>query len=233
MRKAERLFRMVEYLRGRRLAVTADQLAAEMEVSTRTIYRDIATLQGSGAPINGEAGVGYILDPSYHLPPIMFDPDEVQALLAGLRLAAAATDDDLAQAGGRAEAKIRAVLDDAALARADRSPYVAPYFAGDARLRDIHRTIRRACEEQKKLRMVYGDEGESLTERTVWPIALLRWQAVWTFYAWCELREDHRSFRVDRIRGLETLAAPIPHHPDRTLSAMRKRFAAERSGIPH
>ena len=224
MRRAERLFRLIEYLRGRRLAITADDLAEELGVSTRTIYRDVGALQATGAPINGEAGVGYMLDPSYHLPPIMFEPDEVQALLAGLRIAAAATDDDLAAAGARAETKIRAVLNDQALARADRSPYVAPFMAEDMSLRDHHRAIRKACEERRKLKMEYGDEGETLTQRTIWPIALLRWQSVWTFYAWCELREDHRHFRVSRIRSLETLDDRFPDVPESDVKEMAKRF---------
>ena len=225
MRRAERLFRLIEYLRGRRLAITADDLAEELGVSTRTIYRDVGALQATGAPINGEAGVGYMLDPSYHLPPIMFEPDEVQALLAGLRIAAAATDDDLAAAGARAETKIRAVLNDQALARADRSPYVAPFMAEDMSLRDHHRAIRKACEERRKLKMEYGDEGETLTQRTIWPIALLRWQSVWTFYAWCELREDHRHFRVSRIWSLETLDDRFPDVPESDVKEMAKRFA--------
>ena len=224
MRRAERLFRLIEYLRGRRLAITADRLSEELGVSTRTIYRDVSALQASGAPIEGEAGVGYLLDPSYHLPPIMFEPDEVQALLAGLRLAAAATDDELAQAGSRAEAKIRAVLDDEALARADRSPYVAPFMAEDARLSPLHKTIRKACEERRKLRMIYGDETDAKTERVIWPIALLRWQAVWTFYAWCELRQDHRHFRVSRIQELTPLDDQFPIRNDRSIESMREGF---------
>ena len=230
MRRAERLFRLIEYLRGRRLAITADDLAEELGVSTRTIYRDVGALQATGAPINGEAGVGYMLDPSYHLPPIMFEPDEVQALLAGLRIAAAATDDELAAAGARAEAKIRAVLNDQALARADRSPYVAPFMAEDIGLRDHHRTIRKACEERRKLRMEYGDEGETLTTRTIWPIALLRWQSVWTFYAWCELREDHRHFRVSRIRSLDALEERFPDVPESDVKEMARRFSNGRGG---
>ena len=222
MRRAERLFRLIEYLRGRRLAITADDLAEELGVSTRTIYRDVGALQATGAPINGEAGVGYMLDPSYHLPPIMFEPDEVQALLAGLRIAAAATDDELAAAGARAEAKIRAVLNDQALARADWSPYVAPFMAEDIGLRDHHRTIRKACEERRKLRMEYGDEGETLTTRTIWPIALLRWQSVWTFYAWCELREDFRTFRPDRMRDVQ-LGEPFEDEEGKDLKTFRER----------
>ena len=225
MRRAERLFRLIEYLRGRRLAITADDLAEELGVSTRTIYRDVGALQATGAPINGEAGVGYMLDPSYHLPPIMFEPDEVQALLAGLRIAAAATDDDLAAAGARAETKIRAVLNDQALARADRSPYVAPFMAEDMALRDHHRTIRKACEERRKLKMDYGDKGEALTTRIIRPIALLRWQSVWTFYAWCELRKDHRHFRVSRIRGLETLDETFPDTPETSVHEISRWFS--------
>ena len=230
MRRAERLFRLIEYLRGRRLAITADDLAEELGVSARTIYRDVGALQATGAPINGEAGVGYMLDSSYHLPPIMFEPNEVQALLAGLRIAAAATDDELAAAGARAEAKIRAVLNDQALARADRSPYVAPFMAEDIGLRDHHRTIRKACEERRKLRMEYGDEGETLTTRTIWPIALLRWQSVWTFYAWCELREDHRHFRVSRIRSLDALEERFPDVPESDVKEMARRFSNGRGG---
>lgn len=160
----------------------------------------------------------------------MFEPDEVQALLAGLRIAAAATDDELAAAGARAEAKIRAVLNDQALARADRSPYVAPFMAEDIGLRDHHRTIRKACEERRKLRMEYGDEGETLTTRTIWPIALLRWQSVWTFYAWCELREDHRHFRVSRIRSLDALEERFPDVPESDVKEMARRFSNGRGG---
>lgn len=229
MRRAERLFRLIEYLRGRRLAITADDLAEELGGSTRTIYRDVGALQSTGAPINGEAGVGYMLDPSYQLSPIMFEPDEVQALLAGLRIAATATDDDLAAAGTRAETKIRAVLNDQALARADRSPYVAPFIAEDMNLRDHHRTIRKACEERRKLKMEYGDKGKALTTRTIWPIALLPWQSVWTFYAWCELREDHRHFRVSRIKGLVTLEDRFPDTPDSDVKEMAKRFSSSQT----
>ncbi|MEM8752265.1 MAG: HTH domain-containing protein, partial [Pseudomonadota bacterium] len=141
MRRAERLFRLIEVLRGRRLAVTAQALADLLEVSQRTIYRDVAALQASGAPIDGEAGVGYRLDPHYHMPPLMFDGDEVQALLAGLRMARAFTDDELAAASERAEEKLRAALDDEGLRRADRSPYFAPLYEWEPARRALHLTI--------------------------------------------------------------------------------------------
>ena len=205
MRRAERLFRLIEILRGRRLAVTAATLAEAVEVSPRTIYRDIAALQASGAPIDGEAGVGYRLDASYHMPPLMFDPDEVQALLAGLRMARAFTDDELAHAATRAEEKVRAALDDDGLRRADRSPYFAPLYEWDATRRTLHLRVRKACEDRRKIRIAYADGDGRETERVIHPFALLRWQSVWTLVAWCELRRDDRHFRLDRIKGADVL----------------------------
>lgn len=210
MRRAERLFRLIEILRGRRLAVTASTLATELEVSPRTIYRDVAALQASGAPIDGEAGVGYLLDPGYHMPPLMFDPDEVQALLAGLRMARAFTDDELGAAAKRAENKVRAVLDDDGLRRADRSPYLAPVYDGVEARRALHLQIRKACETRRKIRMFYEDEKGARTERIIHPFVLLRWQAVWTLVAWCELRKDERHFRLDRIASAEVIEETFP-----------------------
>lgn len=227
MRRAERLFRLVEVLRGRRLAVTAASLAEIMEVSLRTVYRDIAALQASGAPIEGAAGVGYVLDPRYHLPPLMFDADEVQALLAGLAMARAFTDDELGHAAMRAEEKLRAALDDEGLARADRSPYRAPLYDGEERLRALHRDIRKACEARRKLRIAYADEKGAQTERVIRPIALLRWRAVWTLIAWCELRADERHFRVDRIRAAEALPETFPAPSAALIRDLDARIAEE------
>lgn len=205
MRRAERLFRLLEILRGRRLAVTASTLAEALEVSPRTVYRDIASLQASGAPIDGEAGVGYRLDQTHTLPPLMFEADEVQALLAGLRMARAFTDDELAYAATRAEEKVRAVLDDDGLRRADRSPYHAPVFEGAPDRRALHLQVRKACEGQRKLAMAYRDAEGAETTRVIHPYALLRWETVWTLVAWCELRKDNRHFRLDRIAKLTPL----------------------------
>lgn len=210
MRRAERLFRLIEILRGRRLAVTAQTLAEALEVSPRTIYRDVAALQTSGAPIEGEAGVGYRLDPGYHMPPLMFDGDEVQALLAGLRMARAFTDDELAHAATRAEEKLRAALDDDGLRRADRSPYFAPLYGSAPMRRALHLKIRKACEGRRKIRISYRDEKGAATDRVIHPFALLRWQAVWTLVAWCELRVADRHFRLDRIASAEMLEERFP-----------------------
>ncbi|MEM7523769.1 MAG: YafY family protein [Pseudomonadota bacterium] len=210
MRRAERLFRLIEILRGRRLAVTAQTLSDALEVSPRTIYRDVAALQASGAPIDGEAGVGYRLDPGYHMPPLMFDPDEVQALLAGLRMARAFTDDELARASTRAEEKVRAALDDDGLRRADRSPYHAPLYGASEAPRAFHLIVRKACEDRRKLSIAYEDGAGAATARVIHPYALLRWQAVWTLVAWCELRVAERHFRLDRIKSVEALEEKYP-----------------------
>lgn len=205
MNRAERLFRLVELLRGRRLAVTAQTLAEVLEVSPRTIYRDIGALAASGAPIEGEAGIGYRMDRGYHMPPLMFDKDEVQALLTGLRLTRAFTDDELAYAAGRAEEKLRAVLDDDGLQRADRSPYEAPAYEWAIDLRALHLKVRKACEGCRKIKIGYRDEKGKTSTRIIHPFLLLRWQAVWTLIAWCELRQDDRHFRIDRISDAEVL----------------------------
>ncbi|QIE54856.1 WYL domain-containing protein [Pikeienuella piscinae] len=205
MRRAGRLFRLIEELHGRRLALTAATLAANLEVSPRTIYRDIAALRASGAPIDGEAGVGYRLDKSYHLPPLILDGDEALALLAGLSFTRAFTDDELAHAAERAETKIRAVLDDAGLRRADRSPYETPARGWTPDQRALHLKIRKACEARVKLKIDYRDETGAPTGRVVHPYLLVRWRAVWTLVAWCELRAAERHFRIDRIERAERL----------------------------
>lgn len=219
MRKAERLFQLVALLRGRRLAVTAEALADALEVSPRTVYRDIRALEASGVPIDGEAGVGYRLDPGFELPPIMFTRDEVLAILVGGRMVQAFTDPALGAAARSAEAKVRAILDDRAKAMADAQPYRIPRLARDDGLRETHRRIREACEARRKMAILYRDgEGEE-TRRVVWPLGLIGWSGVWTLCAWCELRVDFRNFRFDRIEDLETLEEPFPDRPDRSLAA--------------
>lgn len=230
MRRAERLFRLIELLRGRRRAITGEALAEALEVSVRTVYRDIAALQASGTPIEGEAGVGYRLDARYHLPPLMFDAEEVQALLAGLRLAGSLTDDVLGAAALRAEAKVLAVLDAPGRERAARSPYLSIPIPADAPLRATHLRVREACEARRKLRFAYADAEGRESARTVWPIALMRWRAVWTLHAWCELRADFRNFRIDRIGAAETLSEPIPHDPARGLEGLLARLAEGGAG---
>ena len=199
MKKAERLFRLVQLLQGRRTALPARTIARELRVSLRTVYRDISDLAQSGMRIEGEAGVGYLLHKEAHVPPLMFSPNEVLALLLGSRMVQAATDPDLASAARVAEQKIQAVLSDNLKALAERLPYRIPHRAEDAKLRALHGVIRQACESQTKLRLHYVDEAQQASVRTIGPLSLVGLHGVWLLLGWCELRKDYRNFRFDRI----------------------------------
>ncbi|MDF2235500.1 YafY family protein [Albimonas sp. CAU 1670] len=218
MRRADRLFELVTLLRGRRFAVTGRQLAEALEVSLRTVYRDVADLQAQGVPISGEAGVGYRLSPDFDLPPLMFDRHEVLALLVGGRLVQAVTDPALAAAARSAEAKIRAILDDRLLAEADALPYRAPVIPSDDAMRLRHQAIREACEARLKLHLDYRDAAGEASSRIVWPLGLIAWTGRWTLLAWCETREAYRNFRFDRIEAMRTLTEVFPQRPDRSLA---------------
>ncbi len=217
-RRADRLFRLVAELRGRRLAVTGQALAEALEVSLRTVYRDIADLMASGVPIEGEAGVGYRLDPGFELPPIMFTRDEVQALIVGGQMVQAFTDPGLATAAKSAEAKIRAILDDAALRMVETQPYHVPAMPGDDALRDTHGVIRAATDTKSKLRIEYTDRNGIPSHRVVWPLGIFGWTGRWTLLAWCETRGDYRNFRFDRVRDLVRLDETYPDQADRCLA---------------
>ena len=211
MTKAERLFQLVTLLRSRRTAITAEAIAERMDVSPRTVYRDVQALSLSGVPIEGEPGVGYLLRPGEHLPPLMFDADELQALLVGSRMVQAFTDRELGAAAQRAEQKIRSILTESLKLRAERQPYRIPYVERDDAQRTVHGRLRRACEERRKLQTVYVDEKGERSERIVWPLGMIGWSgSTWTLLAWCELRQDYRNFRFDRFEELEELAETYP-----------------------
>jgi len=217
MRKATRLFELLTLLRGRRTAITAEALAEALEVSVRTIYRDVAALQLSGVPVDGEAGVGYWLRPGFHLPPLMFDADELQALLVGGQMVRAFTDPELGEAAVRARAKIMAILTDDLKARAEAQPYIVPVRERDNELRATHGQLRKACEEKRKLQIEYEDENAKQSRRVIWPLGMVGWGDVWTLLGWCELREDYRNFRFDRIGQLMDAGSHFADHPTRNL----------------
>lgn len=199
MRRADRLFQIVQYLRGGRLT-TAARLAERLEVSERTIYRDIADLQGTGVPIDGEAGVGYILREGFDLPPLMFTRDEIVALVAGARLIRAWGGNEMARSAEEALVKIDAMLPPAERDRARRIEIHAINMPDlDAAARDRIDALERAAEDRVRLVLDYADEAGERTERPIRPLGLWFWGKVWTLIAWCELREDFRMFRVDRI----------------------------------
>ena len=217
MRRADRLFRIVEAMRGGRVT-TARRLAERMEVSPRTIYRDMADLIASGVPIEGEAGTGYVMRPGYDLPPLMFTREEVVALVAGARLVRAWGGTGMARAAAEALGKIGAVLPDAARASADRTAVHALRTPDlDAATRGRLDRLERAVDARHRVRFGYRDEAGAESRRTVRPLGLWFWGKVWTLVAWCELRRDFRMFRVDRIAGLDE-AGPFAPEPGRRLA---------------
>jgi predicted DNA-binding transcriptional regulator YafY len=203
MRRADRLFQIVQHLRSGRLT-TAAQLADKLEVSPRTIYRDIADLMANGVPIDGEAGLGYMMRDGYDLPPLMFTRAEVTALVAGARLIRAWGGAAMALGAENALEKIETVLPSDALAKA-KSVHVhamAPSGMNDA-LRQRLDAIEAHVEDQMRLRIAYTDQNGANTERAVRPLGIWFWGAVWTLVAWCEFRADFRMFRVDRITEMQ------------------------------
>jgi len=205
MSKAERLFHLYTLLRSRRTAMTAKAIAAVMEVNIRTVYRDVQALTQSGVPIEGEPGVGYLLRHGFELPPLMFSPDELIALMVGMRMVQAFTDPDLAQAALQSEQKILSILTEPLKLRAEHQPYRVPILDSDNALREVHRKLRLACEEHKKMRATYIDEQQQKTERVLWPLGIIGWAGRWTLLAWCEKRKDYRNFRFDRFDDVECM----------------------------
>ena len=198
MRRADRLFQIVQHLRGGRL-VTAARLAHRLEVSERTIYRDIADLKSTGVPIDGEAGVGYLMREGFDLPPLMFRQDEIVSLVAGARLIRAWGGLEMARAAEEALVKIEAVLPDAARARADTVQIHAFAQEMTDHLRAILDQIEAATAARRRLTFDYDSLQGAQTHRTVRPLGLWFWGKVWTLIAWCELREDFRMFRCDHM----------------------------------
>ncbi|MEO8124417.1 MAG: YafY family protein [Burkholderiales bacterium] len=201
MRRADRLFQLVQLVRGRRLS-TAEFIARRLEVSVRTVYRDIADLQRQGVPIEGEAGVGYRVRAGFDLPPLMFTRDEAQALVAAVRIAQPRLDAALAARAETALSKILAVLPAAARAAAESLAVYAPDVGIDPATRQRLEQLRLAAESRRFVRLYYLDLKDVRSERLVRPLGSLYWGAVWTLAAWCETRQGFRSFRVDRIQGL-------------------------------
>jgi len=228
MRRAERLFQLVQLIRGRRLS-TAAFLAERLEVSDRTVYRDVADLMAQGVPIEGEAGVGYRMQAGFDLPPLMFTKDEAQALVASVRLAQSRLDPGLARHAEGALSKILAVLPPAARAAAESLAVYAPPFGPDAATRKRLETLRIAAEAKHTLRLVYVDLKEQRSERVVRPLGCFYRGAVWTLAAWCEARAGFRNFRVDRIEALQVLEARFRDEPGKTLADLFREVEAEQA----
>ncbi len=223
MRRADRLFQIVQFLRGGRL-VTAARLAERLEVSERTIYRDIADLQTSGVPIDGEAGVGYLMRDGYDVPPLMFTREEISALVLGARIAKAWGGARMALAAEEALMKIEAVLPPADRSRIRDTPLYAMQFSQSEDVAKDLDFFDAAISDRTRVTMAYETLDGEKSRRTVRPLGLYYWGKVWTLVSWCELREDFRTFRVDRICGPEALDKYRPE-PGRSLRDYLKRMS--------
>lgn len=226
MRRADRLFEIVQHLRGRRLT-TARQLATWLEVSERTIYRDVADLLASGVPIDGEAGVGYRIKPGFDLPPLMFSHTEIEALVIGARVVEAWGGPGLAQGARTALAKIAAALPRDKRAALESARLFAPDFFIDPAPGQRLDLLRRALAQHQVVRLTYRDGKEAVSERRLHPLALFFWGGGWTLAAWCELRADFRNFRLDRMVALALLDERFADAPGRRLQDYLRRMPAE------
>ncbi len=199
MRRAERLFRLVNEMRTRGIS-RANELAEHFEVSVSTIYRDIAHLQASGLPIEGEAGVGYLLRPGFDLPNVTFTYDQIDALAVGLSFVESTGDPELAAAAREARAKIQAGLPQPEKRKLADAPYYSLHRKNNA-TPDVG-LLREAIRKRQVVRIVYADGGGKKSERCVHPLVVWDLTDGWMFSAWCRLRQDFRTFRFDRIASL-------------------------------
>ena len=203
MRRADRLFRIVEYLKARRQAVTADKLANELDVSVRTIYRDIADLCQSSVPIIGETGIGYILDRDYTVRPLIFDVEELDALALGAQMVRSWGDREIAKSARCAIDKITAVLPETLRAEILQTALFSPPSQAKVPITVDFTALRRAVRTRNKVAFHYEALDGKKTHRLVRPLCLAFFGPVWLFAAWCETRKDFRNFRLDRMTRLK------------------------------
>ncbi len=215
MRRADRLFQIAQYLRGRRLT-TAQQLAEWLKVSERTIYRDIRDLSLSGVPVEGEAGVGYRVKQGYELPPLMFTADELDALVAGMRMVQAWGGPQLAASGAAVLAKVALALPKDKRDFVEATPLFAPSFHIDRQQGERLEIVRQAISTRVQLQIAYADAAKNISQRAIWPLALYFWGGTWLIASWCVKRQDFRSFRLDRIAEL-SIGGSYPDLPGRRL----------------
>lgn len=226
MRRADRLFRIVQYLRGRRLT-TAAFLAGTLGVSLRTVYRDVRDLSLSGVPIEGEAGVGYRLKPGFDVPPLMFTLNEIEALAVGARMVEAWGGPVLAESARTAIEKIVAALPADRRSAVEQTRLYAPGFHVDTAAMQRLEKVRDAIGARRVLRLDYRDAADRESARAIWPLGLYFWGGSWTIAAWCETREGFRNFRVDRIHGIDALERRYPDQEGRRLADFLRAMQAK------
>ena len=222
MRRADRLFQIIQLLRRSSKPVTADAIAAELETSKRTVYRDIADLMGQRVPIRGEAGVGYVLDGGFDMPPLMLTSDEVEAAVLGAQWVAGRADPALARAARDLIAKIAATVPETMRPHVLEPAVVTPpAWNNMAEAMDMG-LVRAAIRAGRKMTIDYVDEQERATRRVIWPFLAAYRDTTRMLIAWCEMREDFRMFRADRVRAAAFLDERYPDRP----GTLRARWEA-------
>lgn len=226
MRRADRLIKITHFLRRRRRAVTAKRIAEEFDICTRTVYRDIQDLMDSGVPIAGEAGVGYLIDKQYYLPPVTFDTDELEAIALGISMVRQWTDDKFAAQASNAFDKIQAVLPAKLQGEIQQittySMPTKPPLPWTVSFSDLRECIR----TRRKIQIDYSDQDDKSTSRTVRPLALVFFSPVWLLTSWCEKRHDFRHFRLDRIQALQQCDDTFDDEVDKNLAAYKQQESA-------
>lgn len=226
MRRADRLFQIVQLLRARRIT-TASELAQELEVSERTIYRDVRDLVLAGVPIEGEAGVGYALPRGFDLPPLMFTEGEIQALVLGASMVRAFADEALAREARSVLQKVENVLPDRLRPLLERTELLAPPYHRPDLAANLE-PLRGAIGERRKVHFAYTRADGERSERSVRPLGLYFWGKAWTLTAWCELRNDFRTFRPERMTEVELLEETFEEEQGKDLDTFLRRMAEGR-----
>jgi len=216
MRRGDRLFQIVQLLRTNQ-NITAQQMAQRLEVSVRTIYRDMKDLSLSSVPVISETGVGYSIDSSYSLPPITFNEDELEALLLGVRMVQSWSDRQMAAEATRVIEKIECILPQGLKRALQSKEILVPAFHVFSEEADLMPEIRQAIKLQHKLHLQYKRADEQKSQRVIWPLGLFFWGKVWTVVAWCEYRVGYRQFRIDRIVKYSVLDEAFKLEKNQTL----------------
>ena len=233
MRRADRLFQIIQILRRHQKPVTADAIAEELETSKRTVYRDIADLVGQRAPIRGEAGVGYILEDGFDLPPLMLTPDEIEAAVLGAQMVAARGDPVLRRAAEDLIAKIGAVIpENLRPLVVEPATRAAPNWKATPDNIDMA-GVRQQIRAGRKLVLTYRDEQERETRRVVWPFAIGYYETTRLIMCWCELRTDFRSFRTDRVTAAIFTEERYPDRPASLRARWRRHQQEQWEAMQH
>ncbi len=229
MRRGDRLFEVIEILRRAKGPISAQSIGKELGVTKRTVYRDVAALIGQGVPINGEAGVGYVLEAGFHMPPLMLTPDEIEAVMLGALWVQTRGEPELALAAEKLITKLEAVVPDKyRTSFLEPVVSVAPVDQPDEVLGSA--AIRLAIRRRKKIALTYADNSGQQTHRVIWPIFLGYRDASRIIAGWCELREGFRYFRTERIIEAEVLEKAIPRRMDLLRAEFQRATDAERKG---